>query len=124
MCPNDILLKESKNSDAIVTLLTDNINKQFLDDNSHLKIVSQFAVGCNNIDHKYAATKKIPIGNTPNVLSDATADVAVGLLIATARKFKTSNDSIYQGKWKTFDPKGFLGKSLKGKNGKNRFRSR
>lgn len=66
-----------------------------MDDNSHLKIVSQFAVGCNNIDYKYAAIKKIPVGNTPNVLSDATADIAVGLLIATARKFKPANDSIY-----------------------------
>ena len=84
--PTDLLYAEASKSDGLITMLTEKVDKKFLEANKHLKVISNYAVGYNNIDINAATENGIPIGNTPDVLSDATADLALGLMLAVARK--------------------------------------
>lgn len=104
-----------KGHDALLSSLTDKIDHHFLNECSHLEIISQFAVGYDNIDIPEATRLGIPIGNTPDVLTEATADLAFGLMLATARKMFFQHKSIIQGKWQEFNPIGHLGMELKNK---------
>ena len=106
----------AKKVDAIISMLDDKIDEDFLIKNSHLKVISNYAVGFNNIDVNTASKLKIKIGNTPDVLTDATAEVAIGLMIAATRNFFSSNQAALNGNWKGWHPTAHLGHSLKGKN--------
>jgi len=109
------LVENAKNHNAILCTLTDKIDKQFLTDCNHLEMISQFGVGFDNIDIDEATRLKIPVGNTPDVLSEATADIAFGLMIATSRKMFYLHKSIERGQWKYFTPNEHLGIELKNK---------
>lgn len=109
------LMAKAKNYDALITMLGDQIDQNFLSNNSHLKVISNYAVGFNNIDLSTASALNIPIGNTPGVLTEATAEIALGLLISSSRLFNEAQFHANQGLWKTFNPTGFLGHSLKNK---------
>lgn len=109
------LIKRSSQSDAIISMLSDKIDKDFIDKCPNLKVITNYAVGFNNIDIEYATKKGIAVGNTPNVLTDATADTAFALLITAARRIVESYESIAQKEWITWEPMGFLGTALKGK---------
>ncbi|MEX0288034.1 MAG: 2-hydroxyacid dehydrogenase [Flavobacteriaceae bacterium] len=109
------LLEASKEHDILLSSSIYSINNEFLENNKHLKLISQYAVGYNNIDLKTAAELNIPIANTPNAMTDATADIAFGLMLAVARKFCYMHKQIAAGKWTHFRPKANLGKELKGK---------
>jgi glyoxylate reductase len=76
-------------------------------------VISNFAVGYNNIDMKVASARGIAVGNTPGVLTDATADMAFALLISAARRIPESVQSAQQGHWKTWLPMGFIGQDLR-----------
>ncbi len=102
-------------NDALYCTVTENINKYFLNKCSHLDIISQFAVGFDNIDIQEATRLGIPVGFTPDVLSDATADVAFGLMIAASRKMFYLHKTISRGEWDYFRPKAGLGIELKNK---------
>src|SRR5215204_4377418 len=80
-----------------------------------LKVVSNFAVGVNNIDLAAAARRNVRVGNTPGVLTEATADIAVTLLLAAARRLGESATDAKEGRWKTWDPLGWLGRDLVGR---------
>jgi lactate dehydrogenase-like 2-hydroxyacid dehydrogenase len=80
-----------------------------------LRGIANYAVGFNNIDVAAAAERRICVGNTPDVLTDATADVAVGLVIAAARHFQSSILQVRALEWKTWEPLGLLGHDLNGK---------
>jgi glyoxylate reductase len=109
------LIANSLNSDALYCTVTENIDRHFLGKCSHLGIISQFAVGYDNIDIEEATRLGIPVGFTPDVLSDATADVAFGLMIAASRKMFYLHKSISRGGWDYFRPKCGLGIELKDK---------
>lgn len=109
------LIVSSKNHHALFCTVTEVIDKRFLNECSHLDIVSQFAVGYDNIDVEEATRLGIPIGFTPDVLSEATADVAFGLMIATSRKMIYLHKKILKGEWSYFRPKADLGIELKNK---------
>ncbi len=109
------LTSKAKNCDALFCTLTDKIDSTFLNTCSHLDIITQFAVGYDNIDVNKATKLGIPIGYAPNAMNEATADIAFGLMIATARKMFFMNQKIKDGKWGSFDPVGHLGLELKGK---------
>jgi glyoxylate reductase len=111
----DELSARAKDHHALVCTLTDRIDKPFLDRCSHLEIISQFAVGYDNIDIPEATRKGIPVGYTPDAMSEATADIAFGLMIAAARKFFFLHKTILTGEWGYFNPTGHLGFELKGK---------
>lgn len=109
------LIEAARQNDALLSMLADKIDATFLNACRHLDIISQFAVGYDNIDVPEATRLGIPIGNTPDVLSDATADVAFGLMIAVARKMFYMHKTIARGEWGHFKPKGHLGFELKNK---------
>jgi glyoxylate reductase len=109
------LIEKSKKNDALFCTVSDKIDKKFLNECAHLDIISQFAVGYDNIDVIEATKLGIPIGNTPDVLSKATADIAFGLMIATSRKMFYLHKSIINDEWKYFKPMGNLGIELENK---------
>lgn len=109
------LHEEAQKVDALWCTLADVVNKNFLINNSHLKIITNYAVGTNNIDKETAAELGIIIGNTPDVLTEATAETAFGLMICASRNFKAAMKNAENGEWGQFQPKGFLGPQLKGK---------
>ncbi len=101
---------------GILSLLSDRIDGEVMDSaGPQLKVVSNFAVGFNNIDVEAAKQRKIAVGNTPGVLTDATADIAVALLLAAARRLKEGWQAVDQHQWHTWEPLGWIGQDLKGK---------
>ncbi|MEQ9591322.1 MAG: D-glycerate dehydrogenase [Cyclobacteriaceae bacterium] len=111
----DELIRESLKSDALICMLSDRIDKDFLNTCKHLDIISQFAVGYDNIDIAEATRLNIPIGNTPDAMTEATADIAFGLMIATSRKMFYLHKSIIDNQWDFFRPNANLGIELSGK---------
>jgi glyoxylate reductase len=109
------LIEKAKSHNALFCTITEKIDKRFLDRCSHLDIISQFAVGYDNIDIDEVNRVGIPVGNTPDVLSDATADVAFGLMINVSRKMFHLHKSISRGDWKYFRPTANLGIEVKNK---------
>jgi glyoxylate reductase len=109
------LIEKAKVHNAILCSITDKIDVTFLNACGHLDIISQFGVGYDNIDIPETKRLGIPVGNTPDVLTEATADVAFGLMIAVSRKMFFMHKSIEKGEWKSFKPKSKLGMELRGK---------
>ncbi len=107
--------KAVKNYDALLSTANYKIDAEFLKQNRHLKIISQFAVGYDNIDIDEAMKLGIPIGNAPDSMTDATADIAFGLLLATSRKLFYHHKRISKGEWTHFRPQSYLGVELKNK---------
>ena len=106
------LIEQARQVNAIISLGADKLDKYFFSQCSHLDVVAQFAVGYDNIDVAEATRLKIPVGNTPDVLSDATADIAFGLMIAVSRNMFDRHKSIARGEWKQFEPLLNLGLEL------------
>jgi glyoxylate reductase len=113
--PAAVLRQRIGQCDGLVSLLTDRIDAPLLDQAPRLKVISNFAVGFNNIDIPAATERGIAVGNTPGVLTDATADMAFCLLIAAARRVVEGHQYTLAGKWKTWEPLGHLGQDLAGK---------
>jgi glyoxylate reductase len=113
--PYDVIKKKIADCDGLVSLLTDRIDGALLDAAPKLKVVSNFAVGFNNVDVPAATARGVCIGNTPGALTDATADLAFALMIAAARRVVESAIDARAGKWKTWEPLGYLGLDLAGK---------
>jgi glyoxylate reductase len=111
----DLIKRKIADCDGLVSLLTDRIDGELLDAGPRLKVVSNFAVGFNNIDVPAATARGICVGNTPGALTDATADCAFMLLIATARRLGEGLLDSREGRWKTWEPVGYLGQDLPGK---------
>ncbi|HZZ72350.1 MAG TPA: D-glycerate dehydrogenase [Pirellulales bacterium] len=113
--PAAVLLEKSRGCAGILALLTDRIDAPFLSACAALKVISNFAVGHNNIDIAAATARGISVGNTPDVLTEATADLAFALLIAAARRVGESQQAAREGRWKTWEPLGYIGQDLLGK---------
>ena len=112
---SDELIEKGKKANALFTLSTDPIDAKFLNECRHLDIISQFAAGYDNINIAEATRLGIPIGNAPGAMSDATADIAFGLMIAVSRKFFYMHKTIEKGEWTFFRPLANLGIELKNK---------
>ena len=112
---SDVILEMIKGVDGLVCLLTDRIDAKVLDcAGQGLKVVSSFAVGVDNIDIDAATARSIPVGNTPGVLTETTADLAFALLLAAARRIVEGADQARAGKWRTWSPTGLLGRDAYG----------
>ena len=109
------LIKNARNSDAVISLLTDQFDKEVIDSIPKLKIISNYAVGFNNIDVHYAREKGIVVTNTPDILTDATADLASALVLACARNLIQSEKFMRERKFEGWKPKLFLGYELRNK---------
>src|SRR5258708_9643611 len=110
----ETLRQRTHGCEGLVSLLTDRIDADFLDAVPGLKVISQYAVGVNNIDLAAAKARGIPVGHTPGVLTDSTADFAFTLLMAAARNVVPGAAYARQGKWKTWEPALLLGHSAWG----------
>jgi glyoxylate reductase len=119
--PHDrVLTKEEillgvKDADALVCLLTDTIDSDIIDRGGNLRIISNYAVGYNNIDFNYATTKGIIVTNTPGVLSETTADLAFSLLVAAARRIPEGDKFMREGRFEGWAPELMLGTDIHGK---------
>lgn len=112
----DVLLETIAGCEGVISLLTERVDHEFFEAaGEQLKVVSNYAVGFNNIDVAEATRRGVRIGNTPGVLTDATADMAFTLLIAAARRIVEAADYVRNGKWKTWEPRGHIGMDLCGK---------
>jgi glyoxylate reductase len=113
--PAALLREKVASCEGLVSLLTDKIDAGLLDAAPRLKVVSNYAVGFNNIDVPAATARGVAVGNTPGVLTDATADMAFCLLIAASRRLVEGHQYSQAGKWKTWEPLGHLGQDLVGR---------
>jgi glyoxylate reductase len=101
-------------AEGLLCLLTDAIDAPLLARAPRLRAIANYAVGCDNVDLAAAAARGIPVGVTPDVLTDATADLAMALLLAVARRLPQAHSAVRAGAWRTWEPQGFLGLELHG----------
>jgi glyoxylate reductase len=113
--PRDQLLAAVEGCDGILTLLTDRVDDELLDRaGPQLRVVSNFAVGFDNVDVAACTRRMIPVGNTPGVLTETTADLAWALLMAAARRLVEGDRYVRAGKWKTWGPMLLMGPDVFG----------
>ena len=113
--PHEVLLERVRGVDGLLCLLTDRIDGELMDAaGPQLRVISQIAVGYDNIDLAAARERGIPVGHTPGVLTEATADLAFTLLLAGARRIVEGAQYIREGKWETWEPETLLGADLDG----------
>jgi phosphoglycerate dehydrogenase-like enzyme len=110
----DNLLQALAQADGIISLLTARVDEAILERTTHLRVVSNMAVGVDNIDLKACTHRGIPVGNTPGAMTDATADLTMSLLLAAARRLPESSRDAREGRWQTWSPTGWLGADLRG----------
>lgn len=108
----EMLIENTKDADAVLCMFYDKFDADVISKCSKLKIIATYSVGFNNIDVTYAKSKGIYVSNTPDVLSNATADLAMGLLLSVARLIPIGNDTARNGKFKMWTPTWFLGLDL------------
>lgn len=114
--PRKLLLQKVKTCEALISLLTEKIDKEVIDQMSNCKIIANYAVGYNNIDYQYAKKKKIIVTNTPDVLTESTADLTMALVLACARRIIEGERLLRKNKFKGWKPKLLLGTELKNKS--------
>jgi len=110
----EFLEKEIVDAEGLYCLLTEKIDKDILEKGNRLRAISTMAVGYNNIDVSAATERGIPVSNTPDVLTETTADLAFALLLATARRVVESSDFLRRGEWKTWSPMLLTGQDVYG----------
>jgi glyoxylate reductase len=112
--PYEIILGKIAGKDGLLCLLTDKVDAALMDAAPNLKVISQCAVGFDNIDVAAATERNIVVGNTPGVLTDATADFAFSLLMSAARRVVEGMDYVRVGKWETWGLTLLLGQDVYG----------
>ena len=107
--PASALRAALANADAVLSMITDKIDARVIADAPRLRVISNLGVGVDNIDLDAATRAGIAVGHTPGVLTEATADLAFGLLMATARRIAEADRHVRAGKWRTWGPMTMLG---------------
>jgi len=113
--PADVLRRKVSECEGLLSLLTERIDGALMDAAPRLRVISNYAVGFNNVDIPAATARGIAVGNTPGVLTDATADMAFALLISASRRIVESEKYSVAGEWKTWEPLGHIGQDLVGR---------
>jgi glyoxylate reductase len=108
------LAEHVREAEGLLCLLTDRIDAGLLDHAPRLRVIANYAVGYDNVDLRAAAARGIAVGNTPGVLTDATADLAFALLLAAARKLPEGIADVRNGEWLPWEPDHLLGAELRG----------
>jgi glyoxylate reductase len=113
--PRAVLLERVRGVDGLLSLLTDRVDDELLDAaGPQLRVVSNFAVGYDNIDVPACLRRGVAVGNTPGVLTETTADLAFALLMAVSRRLPEARDHVLAGRWRTWGPLLLLGKDIHG----------
>jgi glyoxylate reductase len=108
------LCEHAAQAEALLTLLTDRVDARLIAGAPRLKVIANYAVGYDNIDVEAAGARGIQVGNTPDALTDATADLTFALLMAAARRITEAAAFARSGQWQTWEPAGFLGADVHG----------
>ena len=113
--PYETIIERGQGVQGLLTLLSDRIDGDLMDAiGPQLKVIAQYAVGFDNIDHAAATARGIPVGNTPGVLTETTADFAWALLMAAGRRVAEGDRYTRAGHWKTWGPSILLGRDMFG----------
>lgn len=113
--PKAEILERIKDKQALLCLLTDTIDKSIIEAGSHLKVISNYAVGFNNIDVKEATKRNIPVCITPGILTETTADLTFALILSVMRQIVPADQYTREGLFKGWAPSLFLGTDVYGK---------
>jgi glyoxylate reductase len=112
--PRDELLRRVPELDGLLSLLTEPIDAELIAAAPRLRAISNYAVGVDNVDVEAATARGIPVGNTPDVLTDSTADLAVALMLGIGRRLVEGDAYVRGGEWSTWEPDQLLGRDLHG----------
>ncbi|WP_409175566.1 2-hydroxyacid dehydrogenase [Brevibacillus fortis] len=112
--PRELLLEKIKHVDAVLTMLTERVDEEFLACTKRLRIVANMAVGYDNIDLEACRRHEVIVTNTPDVLTESTADLAFALLMATGRRLTEANRFLLQGEWTSWSPTLMAGQNVYG----------
>jgi len=110
--PYEVLLEKARDAEGLATLLSDRVDAALMDTAPKLKVVSNMAVGYDNISIAEATKRHIVVSNTPGVLNETTADLTFTLLMAAARRVVEADNYTRKGQWKTWGPKILLGQDI------------
>jgi glyoxylate reductase len=110
----DELLSRARELEGLLSLLTDSVDAELIGAAPRLRAISNYAVGVDNVDLEAAAARGIQVGNTPGVLTDTTADLAVALMLGISRHLVEGDAYVRRGEWRTWEPGLLLGHDLHG----------
>jgi glyoxylate reductase len=110
----DELRARVADAEGLLSLLTDRVDADLLAAAPKLRAIANYAIGFDNVDIEAVKARGIPVGVTPDVLTDATADLAWALLLAAARRLVEARQDVFDGKWRTWEPQGWLGADVHG----------
>jgi glyoxylate reductase len=110
----DVLLARAPELDGLLPMLTDSVDAELIGAAPSLRAISNYAVGVDNVDVAAATERGIPVGNTPGVLTDSTADLALALMLGIGRRIAEGDAYVRRGDWRTWDPRLLLGRDLHG----------
>jgi glyoxylate reductase len=112
--PAEELKQRVADVDGLLSLLSDRVDADLIAAAPRLRAVANYAIGFDNIDLEAAAARGIQVGNTPDVLTDATADLAWALMLAAARRLVEARQAVVGGEWRTWEPEGWIGVDVHG----------
>jgi lactate dehydrogenase-like 2-hydroxyacid dehydrogenase len=112
--PLDELRRRAADAEGLLSMLTDRVDAELIEASPNLRTISNYAVGVDNIDLAAATARGIPVGNTPGVLTDSTADMALALMLAACRRIVESDAVVRRGEWLTWEPEFLIGYDLHG----------
>jgi glyoxylate reductase len=112
--PREDLLAGVAEAEGLLSLLVDKVDTELLEAAPNLRAVANYAIGFDNIDLEATARRGVQVGNTPDVLTDATADLAWALMLAVARRIVEASRDARDGRWRTWEPQGWIGADVHG----------
>src|SRR4051812_23262725 len=112
--PRSELMTRAPELEGLLSLLTDPVDAELIAAAPNLRAISNYAVGVDNVDVEAATARGIPVGNTPDVLTDSTADLAVALMLGIGRRLAEGEAFVRAGEWRTWEPQLLLGRDLSG----------